>query len=182
MRLSVKNGTKIDTVVKKIKKMLENEYKDGILTSGINIYIGSDTCNVYDCEIQNNIQEAYAYARGKFRNEMLTFFENHLNLDLAKEIEKYNTKYRKHLEQGQTMLAMKYKELLEDTKKMQEQIPRFIKQIQMFCCSGRNRSARKSLAAFSAVIRQISGSVKPFSRAMTAAVSGSMVLSQRLPR
>ena len=43
-------------------------------------------------------------------------------------------------------------------------------------------SARNSLAAFSAVMRQISAVVIPFSRAMTAAVSVSMVLSQRLPR
>ena len=146
MRLSVKSGTKIDTVVKKIKKMLEDEYKDGVLTSGINIYIGSDTCNVYDCEIQNNIQEAYAYARGKYRNEMLTFFENHLNLDLAKEIEKYNTKYRKHLEQGQTMLAMKYKELLEDTKKMQEQIPFYRQLYAMVMTTGKKSTIHLKVA------------------------------------
>ena len=144
MRLSVKSGTKIDTVVKKIKKMLEDEYKDGILTTGINIYMGSD--GVYDCEFQNNIQEAYAYARGKFRNEMLTFFENHLNLDIAKEIEKYNTKYRKHLEQGQTLSAMKYKELLEETKKMQEQIPFYRQLYAMVMTTGKKSTIHLKLA------------------------------------
>ena len=123
MRLSVKSGTKIETVIKKIAKMLEEEYPNGVLTNGLNVYMGQDMYCVHDYEIRNGIQEAYAYARTKFRNEMLTFFENFLNMDIAKEIEKYNAKYRRHLEQGQTILAIKYKQMLEDTKELERQMP-----------------------------------------------------------
>ena len=123
MRFSVKSGTKIETVVKKVKEMLEKEYPKGILTAGINVYMGQDMYCVHDCEIRNGIQEAYAYARSKFRNEMLTFFENYLNLDIVKEIEKYNTKYRRYLEQGQTVAARKYKQLLENAKEIEQNVP-----------------------------------------------------------
>ena len=140
MRLSVKSGTKIDTVVKKVKKMLEDEYKDGILTTSINIYMGQDMYCVHDCEIRNGIQEAYAYARTKFRNEMLSFFENYLNMDIVKEIEKQNAKYRKYLEQGQTVAARKYKERLEEAKELEKKLP-FYKKLYAMAMSTNKKSA-----------------------------------------
>ena len=146
MRLSVKSGTKIDTVVKKIQKMLEDEYKNGVLTKGVNIYIGQDMYCVHDCEIRNGIQEAYAYARTKFRNEMLTFFENFLNIDIEKELEKNNAKYRKYLEQGQTVAARRYKEKLEETKEMEKQIPFYKKLYAMMMTSGKKSTIHLELA------------------------------------